>query len=58
VRFDDTLVRNAAVILDDIDRPGEQQTITTWETTTSWRFQQNLAAGVAIGRRQTAPPYP
>jgi Methyltransferase domain len=57
-RFDDTLVRNAAVILDDIDRPGEQQTITTWETSTSWRFQLNLPACVAIGRRQIGPPRP
>jgi hypothetical protein len=55
-QFDDTLVHDAAVILDDIDRPGEQQTIATWETSTSWRFQQNLAAGVAVGRRQTEPP--
>ena len=58
VRFDDTLVDGAAVILDDIDRPGEQQIIATWETSTSWRFHLNLAAGVAIGRRQPEPPAP
>jgi predicted O-methyltransferase YrrM len=56
VRFDDKLVDGATVILDDIDRPGEQQVIATWETSTNWRFQLNLAAGVAIGRRQ--PPGP
>lgn len=57
-RFDDRLVLDAAVILDDIDRPGEQQVIATWETSTSWRFQLNRPAGVAIGRRQTEPPKP
>jgi predicted O-methyltransferase YrrM len=57
-RFDDRLVLDAAVILDDIDRPGEQQVIATWETSTSWRFQLNHPAGVAIGRRQTDPPRP
>jgi predicted O-methyltransferase YrrM len=57
-RLDDNLVHDATVILDDIDRPGEQQTIATWETATSWRFQLNPAAGVAIGRRQTEPPNP
>jgi hypothetical protein len=36
----------------------EQQTIVTWETSTRWRFQQDLTAGVAIGRRQTKPPSP
>ena len=55
-RFDAKLVQNAAVILDDIDRPGEQQTITTWETCTSWRFELKLPAGVAIGQRRTKPP--
>jgi predicted O-methyltransferase YrrM len=57
-RLDDNVVHDATVILDDIDRPGEQQTITTREISTSWRFQQNLAAGVAIGRRRTQPPNP
>ena len=57
-RFDDRLVLDAAVILDDIDRPGEQQVIATWETSTTWRFQLNRPAGVAIGRRQTEPPKP
>jgi predicted O-methyltransferase YrrM len=57
-RFDARLAPEAAVILDDIDRPGEQQTIATWETSTSWRFQLNLPAGVAIGRRHTGPPSP
>jgi hypothetical protein len=58
VQFDDKLVHGAAVILDDIDRPGEQQVLATWETTTSWRFQLKLRAGVAIGRRQPEPPTP
>jgi predicted O-methyltransferase YrrM len=57
-RFDDRLVLDAAVILDDIDRPGEQHVIATWETSTDWRFQLNHPAGVAIGRRQTEPPKP
>jgi Methyltransferase domain len=55
-RFDDNLVHDAAVILDDIDRPGERQVIAAWETSTSWRFQLNVPAGVAIGRRQKEPP--
>jgi predicted O-methyltransferase YrrM len=54
-RFDDKLVDDAAVILDDIDRRGEQQTIATWQASNSWRFQLDLPAGVAIGRRQTEP---
>ncbi len=58
VRLDDTLVHDATVILDDIDRPGEQQIIVTWETSTDWRFQLNLRAAVAIGQRQTEPPSP
>ena len=57
-RLDDKLVHDAAVILDDIERPGEQQIIATWETSTSWRFQLDLPAGVAIGQRQTEPPSP
>ena len=57
-RLDDKLVHDAAVILDDIERPGERQIIATWETSTSWRFQLNLPAGVAIGQRQTEPPSP
>ena len=57
-RLDDKLVHDAAVILDDIERPGEQQIIATWETSTGWRFQLNLPAGVAIGQRQTEPPSP
>jgi hypothetical protein len=50
--FDGNLVRGAAVVLDDIDRPGERQTLATWETATTWRFQVNPSAGVAIGRRR------
>lgn len=57
-RLDDRLVHDASVILDDINRPGEQQVIATWETSTSWRFELNLAAGVAIGQRRTEPPSP
>ena len=50
-RFDDKLVDGAAVVLDDLDRPGEQQTIATWESASTWRFEVNPGAGVAIGRR-------
>lgn len=55
LRFDDKLVGGAAVILDDIDRSGEQQVLATWETSTNWRFELNLPARVAIGRRQPDP---
>jgi predicted O-methyltransferase YrrM len=54
-RLADKLAHDATVILDDINRPGEQQTITTWQTSTSWRFELNHPAGVAIGQRQTEP---
>jgi hypothetical protein len=49
--FSEHLVADAAVVLDDIDRPGEQAVITRWEGSTAWRFVRHERAGVAIGRR-------
>jgi predicted O-methyltransferase YrrM len=57
-RFDNSLVHDAAVILDDLDRPGEQETVMTWEASTNWRFELKAAAGIAVGRRQPAPAGP
>jgi predicted O-methyltransferase YrrM len=48
--FAQRLVAGAAVIVDDIDRPGERQVIAGWEQSTGWRFELDELAGVAIGR--------
>ena len=42
----------AAVVLDDIARPGERDVLAGWEASTDWRFALDERAGVAIGRRQ------
>ncbi len=57
-RLGGNLVDGAVVFLDDIDRPGEQQIIKSWEASTDWRFELNLPAGVAIGQRQPGPLNP
>jgi predicted O-methyltransferase YrrM len=49
--FEPRLTETATVILDDANRPGEQQVLTGWESETSWRFTIDPAAGVAIGQR-------
>jgi predicted O-methyltransferase YrrM len=46
------LSANAAVILDDIDRAGEQAILGAWERESPFRFERLDAARVAIGRRQ------
>jgi hypothetical protein len=46
----DRLTADAAVILDDVDRPGERAIIEAWERETPFRFQRHDAARVAIGR--------
>jgi hypothetical protein len=51
-RFDERLVVGAAVMLDDIARPGERDVLAGWEASTDWRFALDERAGVAIGRRQ------
>jgi predicted O-methyltransferase YrrM len=49
--FEKQLVPGAVVILDDLDRPGEQQVVASWEASTRWRFEINQAVGIALGRR-------
>ena len=51
-RFEECLVVGAAVMLDDIARPGERDVLAGWEASTDWRFALDERAGVAIGRRQ------
>jgi predicted O-methyltransferase YrrM len=49
--FEPRLVRDATVILDDVDRAGERHVLANWEETTSWRFRIEPNAGVALGTR-------
>ena len=42
----------AAVVLDDIARPGERDVLAGWEASTDWRFVLDEHAGVAIGLRR------
>jgi predicted O-methyltransferase YrrM len=45
------LGKDSTVVLDDIDRPGEQSVLARWEATTAWRFERHQHAGVAIGQQ-------
>jgi predicted O-methyltransferase YrrM len=49
--FGPRLTETATVVLDDVNRPGERQVLTGWESETSWRFSVDEAAGVATGQR-------
>jgi tRNA A58 N-methylase Trm61 len=49
--FDAQLMPGSVVILDDLDRGGEQQVIADWEASTPWRFAVNDGVGIAVGRR-------
>jgi Methyltransferase domain len=49
--FGPRLTETSTVILDDINRPGEREVLTCWESETPWRFTVDQAAGVATGRR-------
>ena len=49
--FGPRLTKTATVVLDDVNRPGEREVLTAWESETSWRFSVNEAAGVATGQR-------
>jgi hypothetical protein len=51
-RLQQRLVADAAVVLDDITRPGECDVLAGWEASTDWRFTLDEPAGVAIGRRR------
>lgn len=50
-RLQERLVAGAAVVLDDIARPGERAILAGWEASTDWRFALDERAGAAIGRR-------
>ena len=49
--FEARLTQTATVVLDDVNRPGEREVLTAWQSETSWRFSIHEAAGVATGRR-------
>lgn len=48
--FLDRLTPDSVVVLDDIDRDGEQAVLARWEHATAFRFEQR-SSGIAIGRR-------
>jgi hypothetical protein len=49
--FSPLLADDYAIILDDIDRPGEQEIMKRWEQDLDINFEQQiLAGGIAIGR--------
>lgn len=45
------LAPGAAVVLDDVVRPGEQEVLRRWEAATPYRFEIRPTEAVAIGRR-------
>ncbi|MGH2953553.1 MAG: class I SAM-dependent methyltransferase [Solirubrobacterales bacterium] len=47
----DRLAGDALVVLDDIDRPGEQWVLGAWERETDFRFERSPDLRLAIGRR-------
>lgn len=54
--FEPRLVDGAAVVLDDLARPGEREVLARWEAESRWRFRVDEVAGVAVGARDAAPP--
>lgn len=49
--FEPSLTDSAAVVLDDIGRPGEQEVLAAWELDRRWQLGIHEAAGIAVGRR-------
>jgi predicted O-methyltransferase YrrM len=49
--LDPRLADGATVVLDDLDRPGEQDVVAAWEAATPWRFRVEGTAGIAMGAR-------
>lgn len=49
--FEERLLDGAAVMLDDVDRPGELQVIADWEASSDWRFDVDAGTGLARGER-------
>ena len=50
--FDTQLTADATVVLDDVDRAGEQQVLADWQRRLSWTFVVDDRAGVAVGARR------
>jgi len=51
-RLAERLVVGAAVVLDDIARPGERDVFAGWEASSDWRLALDERASVAIGRHR------
>jgi hypothetical protein len=49
--FEERLTADAAVFLDDVDRPGEREVIAGWEAAGAWRFAIDAGTGLARGQR-------
>lgn len=47
----DRLEPGAAIVIDDIARPGEQEVLELWERHSGLEFDRRPASGIAIGRR-------
>jgi hypothetical protein len=50
--FEARLTADATVVLDDVDRPGEQQVLAHWQSRLPWDFTVDAAAGLAVGARR------
>lgn len=50
-RLLDRLAENALVVLDDIDRPGEQQVLEAWRRDYDFVFEVRAEERIALGRR-------
>ncbi|MDT4982453.1 MAG: hypothetical protein QOG07_4332, partial [Pseudonocardiales bacterium] len=48
--FAPRLTRTATVVLDDVNRPGEREVLTGWESETAWRFVIDEGSGLATGQ--------
>ncbi len=57
-RLESRLTETAAVLLDDIGRPGEQEVLATWQHNQAWQFSIHEAAGIVAGRRSPAGDAP
>ena len=50
------LAPDATVVLDDVERPGEQEVLRRWESETALRFERrDRSAGIAVGRLPAQP---
>lgn len=49
--FAPRLTPTATIVLDDVNRPGEREVLSNWESETAWRFVIDEASGLATGQR-------